>query len=267
VAEAPLLEVRGVSKSFGGLKALSDVGLTLHEGEILGLIGPNGAGKTTLFNVVAGVQRPDRGGVLFRGRPIDRLGPHERCRLGIARTFQITKPFPAFTVLENAMVGALFGHRTRESAHRPSGGPRPAGRIAASAAAAEARERARRALASVGLSARADALASALTIGERKRLEMARALATEPEVLMLDEVVAGLSPVEVDEMMGAIRGLNAKGLAILMIEHVMRAVMGVSRRIVVLHYGQKLAEGSPAEVAANERVVEAYLGRRRRPTA
>jgi branched-chain amino acid transport system ATP-binding protein len=248
VVEAPLLEVRGVSKSFGGLKALSDVGLTLHEGEILGLIGPNGAGKTTLFNVVAGVQRPDRGGVLFRGRPIDRLGPHERCRLGIARTFQITKPFLAFTALENATVGALFGHHGRS--------PR-----------AQVEERARQALARVGLAARADALASTLTIGERKRLEMARALATEPEVLMLDEVVAGLSPVEVDEMMGAIRGLNAKGLAILMIEHVMRAVMGVSRRIVVLHYGQKLAEGSPTEVAANERVVEAYLGRRRRPTA
>jgi branched-chain amino acid transport system ATP-binding protein len=248
MTEPPLLEVRRVSKSFGGLKALSDVGLALREGETLGLIGPNGAGKTTLFNVVAGVHRPDRGSVLFRGRPIDRLGPHERCRLGIARTFQITKPFLALTALENATVGALFGHHGRS--------PR-----------AQVEERARQALARVGLAARADALASTLTIGERKRLEMARALATEPEVLMLDEVVAGLSPVEVDEMMGAVRGLNADGLTILMIEHVMRAVMGVSGRIVVLHYGQKLAEGSPAEVAANERVVEAYLGRRRRAHA
>jgi branched-chain amino acid transport system ATP-binding protein len=237
------LEARGVSKSFGGLKALSEVSLALHRGEILGLIGPNGAGKTTFFNVVAGVHRPDRGSILFRGQPVDRLPVHARCRLGIARTFQITKPFPALTALENAMIGGLFGH------HR--------------ATLAEARERARAALARVHLAARADALGSTLTIGERKRLEMARALATEPEVLLLDEVVAGLSPIEVDEMMAAIRALNASGMTILMIEHVMRAVMGVSGRIVVLHYGRKLAEGSPAEVAANEEVVAAYLGTRR----
>lgn len=247
-AEEALLEVRGVTKSFGGLKALSDVSLTLRRGEILGLIGPNGAGKTTLFNVVAGVHRPDRGSVLFRGRVIDRLGVHERCRLGIARTFQITRPFPGLTVLENAMVGALFGHRARS-------------------ALAEARERAAAALGRVGLGTRAGALASTLTIGERKRLEMARALATDPEVLLLDEAVAGLSPPEVDEMMTAIRALNAGGITILMIEHVMRAVMGVSGRIVVLHYGQKLAEGSPDEVAANEQVVEAYLGARRHARA
>ncbi len=243
MAEA-LLEVRGVSKSFGGLKALAQVSVALAPGEVLGLIGPNGAGKTTLFNVVAGVHRPDAGEVRFKGRAIDRLLPHERCRLGIARTFQITKPFPSLSALENAMVGGVFGHHGR-------------------ATLAEGRGRAERALARVGLAGRAEALASSLTIGERKRLEMARALATDPEVLLLDEVVAGLSPPEVDEMMAAIRALNASGLTILMIEHVMRAVMGVSGRIVVLHYGQKLAEGSPAEVAANAQVVAAYLGGRR----
>ncbi len=244
MAAEPLLEVRGVSKSFGGLKALADVSLALAPGEILGLIGPNGAGKTTLFNVVAGLHRPDRGEVRFKGRSIDRLEPHARCRLGIARTFQITKPFPALSVLENATVGGVFGHHGRSTV-------------------ALGRARAEAALARVGLAERAGALASSLTIGERKRLEMARALATDPEVLLLDEVVAGLSPPEVDGMMAAIRALNASGLAILMIEHVMRAVMGVSGRIVVLHYGQKLAEGSPAEVAANEQVVAAYLGGRR----
>ena len=244
---APLLEVKGVSKSFGGLRALSDVSLALHRGEILGLIGPNGAGKTTLFNVVAGVHRADRGSVLFDGRAVDRLPVHERCRVGIARTFQVTRPFPALTVRENAMVGGLFGHHARSTLD-------------------EARGRAAEALARVGLAGRVDALASTLTIGERKRLEMARALATAPEVLLLDEVVAGLSPREVDEMIDAVRALNAGGLTILMIEHVMRAVMAVSGRIVVLHYGRKLAEGSPAEVAADPQVVEAYLGRRRAGT-
>jgi len=237
--------VRNISKAFGGLTALDGVSLELRPGEVLGLIGPNGAGKTTLFNVVAGAYRADAGSVRFKGAPIDRLRADERCRLGLARTFQVTKPFLGLTALENVIVGAFFGHAARPTM-------------------AIARERARAALERVRLSARAETLASALTIGERKRLEMARALATDPEVLLLDEVVAGLSPTEVDEMMAAIRALNGAGLTILIIEHVMRAVMGVSSRIVVLHYGKKLAEGTPAEIVANEQVIAAYLGGRAR---
>jgi ABC-type branched-subunit amino acid transport system ATPase component len=236
-----ILDVREVSKSFGGLTALDRISLELHRGEVLGLIGPNGAGKTTLFNIIAGAYRADSGSVRLRGARVDRLRPHQRCRLGIARTFQITKPFLGLSTVENVMVGALFGHHVRSTMR-------------------VARERALHALERVHLVARADALASALTIGERKRLEMARALATEPDVLLLDEVVAGLSPPEIDEMMEAIRSLNASGLTLLVIEHVMRAVMGVSSRIVVLHYGKKLAEGPPAEIVANEQVIAAYLG-------
>lgn len=240
-----ILEVRDVTKSFGGLTALGGVSLDLHRGEVLGLIGPNGAGKTTLFNVVAGAYHADSGSVCFKGTAIDGFRPDERCRLGIARTFQITKPFLGLSVLDNVMVGAYFGHKTRPTVD-------------------EARDRARNALDRVHLRARADTLASALTIGERKRLEMARALATHPDVLLLDEVVAGLSPTEVDEMMAAIHELNAGGLTILVIEHVMRAVMGVSSRVIVLHYGKKLAEGTPAEIVANEEVIAAYLGKRAR---
>jgi branched-chain amino acid transport system ATP-binding protein len=241
VANEVILEVRDVTKSFGGLTALAGVSLELRRGEVLGLIGPNGAGKTTLFNVVAGAYHADFGSVRFKGTPIDGLRPHDRCRLGIARTFQITKPFLGLTVLENVMVGAHFGHRARATMEH-------------------ARARAQEALETVHLASRAETLASALTIGERKRLEMARALATDPEVLLLDEVVAGLSPTEVDEMMDAIRRLNAGGRTILIIEHVMRAVMGVSSRVIVLHYGRKLAEGTPAQVVSNEEVIAAYLG-------
>lgn len=236
-----ILEARDVRKSFGGLTALDGVSLELRRGEVLGLIGPNGAGKTTLFNIVAGAYHADSGRVRFKGALIDGLKPHQRCRRGIARTFQITKPFLGLTALDNVMVGAFFGHPTRPTA-------------------AVARDRARQALERVRLGSRADMLASALTIGERKRLEMARALATDPDVLLLDEVVAGLSPPEVDEMMVAIRALNASGLTLLIIEHVMRAVMGVSNRIIVLHYGKKLAEGAPAEIVANDEVIVAYLG-------
>jgi branched-chain amino acid transport system ATP-binding protein len=240
-----ILEVHDVSKSFGGLRALDGVSLQLRRGEVLGLIGPNGAGKTTLFNIVAGMYRADSGNVRLNGRVIDRLKPHRRCRLGIARTFQITKPFLGLSVLDNVMVGAFFGHHARSTI-------------------GTARERAWQALDRVHLDMQADTLASALTIGERKRLEMARALATEPDVLLLDEVVAGLSPPEVDEMMTAIRTLNASGLTLLVIEHVMRAVMGVSSRIIVLDHGKKLAEGAPAEIVVNDDVIRAYLGGQRR---
>lgn len=237
-----ILEARGIHKRFGGIAALGGVSFDLTRGELLGLIGPNGAGKTTLFNVIAGVYSPDTGTVRFEGREITRLRPHERCRLGLARTFQLTKPFLGLTVLENVTIGAYYGQKT--------------GRPSLTAAI----DRADTVLRAVGLAGKREALASTLTVGERKRLELARAVATDPAVLLLDEVVAGLSSVEVGEMMDIIRAIWRGGVTILMVEHVMRAVMGVSQRIVVLHQGQLLAEGTPAEVAAHPEVIAAYLG-------
>jgi len=236
------LEARGVTKHFGGLRALGGVHLALAPGELLGLIGPNGAGKTTLFNIMAGTYRPDEGSVVFQGRDITRLWPHSRCRLGLARTFQLTKPFLGLSVLENVTLGAYYGAK----------GGRPG--------FAEAGARAEDVCRQIGLHAKRDHLASTLTVGERKRLELARAVATQPSVLLLDEVVAGLSTTEVGEMMDIIRAIWAGGVAILMVEHVMRAVMGISHRIVVLHQGEVLAEGTPAAVASHPDVISAYLG-------
>jgi branched-chain amino acid transport system ATP-binding protein len=237
----PLLEGQGVTKYFGGLAAVSDVSFHLATGEILGLIGPNGAGKTTLFNVIAGVYKPDRGKILFRGHDITHLPPNEVCKLGITRTFQITKPFLEMTVLENALVGAFFGHQQRRIMQ-------------------EARERAVAALDRVGLTAKAGKRAKNLNLVERKQLEVARALSTTPEILLLDEVVAGLNLTEAAEMAKFIGSLRQEGITILMIEHVMKTIMGLSDRIIVLHYGKKLAEGSPEAVAQNSQVIEAYLG-------
>jgi branched-chain amino acid transport system ATP-binding protein len=238
---APLLEGQGVTKFFGGLAAVSEISFYLRPGEILGLIGPNGAGKTTLFNIIAGVYKPSRGQILFRGRDITSLKPNEVCKLGIARTFQITKPFLEMTVRENALVGAFFGHQQRH-------------------VMGEAREKAAVALKRVGLDGKADRKAKSLNLVERKRLEVARALSTSPEVLLLDEVVAGLNPREAGEMAKFIGSLREGGITILMIEHVMKAIMGLSDRIVVLHYGKKLAEGKPEEIVKNPQVIEAYLG-------
>lgn len=242
VQNESLLQALGVRKRFGGIAALAGVDLALRQGEFLGLIGPNGAGKTTLFNILAGVYHPDAGSVRFRGQEITRMRPPARCRLGLARTFQLTKPFMALTLFENVTVGAYYG----------CGGERPT--------LAEARARAEEVLQLVGLGAKRDHLAATLTVGERKRLELARAVATQPAVLLLDEVVAGLSSSEIGEMMETIRGIWSGGVTILMVEHVMRAVMGISQRIIVLHQGRVLAEGSPAEVSENAEVVAAYLG-------
>jgi branched-chain amino acid transport system ATP-binding protein len=234
-----LLDVRGVSKSFRGLKAVSDASFTIPEGSINALIGPNGAGKTTIFNMVAGVFAPDSGKIEFLGKEIQGLRPDQVCAAGIGRTFQNVKPFAGLTVLDNVVVGALL--RSKDVS-------------AAKSYAAEIMER-------LGLGPKADLPASSLTLPDRKRLEVARALATRPRLLLLDEVMAGLLPTECDLMVEVFRGLNkTDGLTILLIEHVMRAVMALAQHIGVLHHGEVIARGTPAEIVRDPAVLECYLG-------
>jgi branched-chain amino acid transport system ATP-binding protein len=236
---AALLEVEAVSKSFRGLRAVRDVSFAVPQGEIVGLIGPNGAGKTTCFNLIAGTFPADGGSIRFEGRPIHGLRPDRICAAGIGRTFQIVKPFAGLSVLDNVMVGALL----REKA--PSA----------------ARALSIQTLDKLALAAKRDELASSLTLPDRKRLEVARALATRPKLLLLDEVMAGLRPTECDQIVAVFRELNrAEGLTILLIEHVMRAVMALAGRIVVLHHGEVIARGAPQEVVRNPAVLECYLG-------
>jgi branched-chain amino acid transport system ATP-binding protein len=233
-----VLRLEAVTKRFGGLTAVRAVSLDVRAGDLLGIIGPNGAGKTTLFNVIAGYYRPEAGRVLFDGRDITGLAPHAISRLGLTRTFQIVKPFGNLSVADNVMIGAL----TRLASTR------------------QARVEAERVIALCGLAAHARARAKALPVALRKRLEVARALATRPRLLLLDEVMAGLNPAELGGIVDLVGRLHAEGVTLIVIEHVMAAMMRLARRIVMLHHGEKIAEGTPTEITRDRRVIDAYLG-------
>lgn len=236
-----ILEVKNVTKKFGGLTANSDISMNLKEGEILGLIGANGAGKTTLFNMIAGAFHPTSGEIIFEGKHIEKLPAHEICRLGIGRTYQIVQPFSSLTVHENVMVGALLKNNN----------------------IAKASKKADEVLKQVGLWSKRDIQGKALSLPELKRMEVARALATDPKVLLLDEVMAGLNPTESANVINLVWQIRDSGITIIIIEHVMKAIMTLSDRIYVLNQGKLIAEGTPEEVAHNEEVQASYFGRKK----
>jgi branched-chain amino acid transport system ATP-binding protein len=233
-----LLTVTNLSKTFGGLRAVSNLNFSVERGAITGLIGPNGAGKTTTFSMISGFERPTNGEVTFKGERITGLSPDRICLRGLTRTFQIMQSFPKLTALHNVMIGAYARHKS----------------------VATARNRALDIMRQLGMAARADELARNLTLADLKRLEIAKALATEPELLLLDEVVSGLTPAEVQEMVALLRDIRSGGTTLLMIEHVMQAVMALSDTLIVLHHGEKIFEGAPQAAARDTRVIEAYLG-------
>jgi branched-chain amino acid transport system ATP-binding protein len=234
----PLLSAMHLSRYFGGLAALSDVTFDLQKGEILGVIGPNGAGKTTLFNVINGFHRPSKGRIVFKGKDISHASTHRICALGLARTFQVVKPLRRMTVLDNVVASAFLRAGSK----------------------AEATRKALEMLEFTGLRDDGNALSKGLPLGKRKRLEIARALATEPELLLLDESFAGLNPAEINESIGIVRRIKDRGITMMVIEHHMKVIMSISDRILVLNYGEKIAEGTPGEIGHNPLVITAYLG-------
>jgi branched-chain amino acid transport system ATP-binding protein len=237
-----LLQLERVTKSFNGLRAVNNVSMNVNEGEIVGLIGPNGAGKTTLFNLITGVYPPSEGRIVFDGNDITSISPHRRCWMGIARTFQLVRPFPELTVLDNVSIGRIYG---RDSIKNRSQAEKEAAEI----------------LEKVGLADRGTVKAHHLTLVARKRLELARALATKPKLLLLDELLAGLNPSEVLASLEFIRSIHREGITMIMVEHVVKAVFGIADRMVVLNAGDLIAEGAPEIVAHDQKVVDAYLGK------
>lgn len=236
-----ILRIEKVTKNFGSLIALNGVDVTVNRGDILGMIGPNGSGKTTLFNVISGIYAPASGEIRYKGQKISRRKPHSICRMGIARTFQIVQPFSQMTLLENVLIGAMYGRGLSLS---------------------QGRDKAEEILEFVGLREKLHLIPDRITTPDRRRLELARALATEPEVILLDETMAGLTPTEIEDALQLLRRINDRGITLFIVEHVMKAVMGISERVMALHYGEKIAEGKPEEVAQNSEVIKAYLGDR-----
>jgi branched-chain amino acid transport system ATP-binding protein len=234
----PLLELKNLTIKFGGLVAVNNLNLAVQEGEVLGIIGPNGAGKTTVFNLICGVYKPTKGEILLTGENVTGLEPFQLCKKGLGRTFQVVKPFPNKSVLYNVMIGAFLRYDNPK----------------------ECREKALEVIELIGLTDKKELTAKSLTIVDRKKLEVARALATEPKILLLDEVLAGLNPAEVEVSIELIKEINRMGITIMLIEHVLQAAMVLSQRIIVLDYGKKISEGTPEEVASDPEVIKAYLG-------